>query len=97
MRLILSIAACAFALAGCANVYEKSAEAPACKRGADQSVALLVSGPGLAMSGGFVIPGRNLGGSGKLDMDWAPGCIRQEPEKTTPPKPYDLNKIGLVL
>ena len=100
MRLILSIAACALMLAGCADVYEKSAETPACNRlvRADHAMALQTSGPGLAI-GGFVIPGRDLGGSGKLDIDWgnSPGCIRQENNGTKSPKLYDLRKIGMTL
>jgi hypothetical protein len=84
-------------LSGCANVYDKSAKAPACGRGADQSIALQVSGPGFAISGGFVIPGRNLGGSGKLDAEWGmPRCIQEE-NKTKPPKLYDWRKIGMAL
>ncbi len=101
MNRILSIAASALVLAGCANGYDKSAQAPACKQLAEaaRSPALQVSGPGFVMSGGFLIPGRNLGGSGKLDMDWpnSPGCIREVPEKTPSPKHYDLNKIGMAL
>jgi len=61
VRLILSIAA--VVLAGCADVHDKFAEVPTCKRsaGTDRSIALQVSGPGLRMNGGLVIPGRDLG------------------------------------
>ena len=101
MRLILSIAIAAIVLAGCADVHDKFAEVPTCKRsaGTNRSIALQVSGPGLRMNGGFVIPGRDLGGSGKLDRDWgkSPGCIRQERDERKPPKFYDLHKIGMAL
>ena len=98
VRLILSVAACALVLAGCASAYDKSAEASACKRGADRASAPQVSGPGFVMTGGLVIPGRDLGGSGKLDKDWGNfPCIREEQNGTNPPKSYDLHKIGMAL
>lgn len=99
MRPILSIAACALVLAGCADVYDKAAEAPACMRGAEKSPALQVSGSGLEMSGGLVIPGRYLSGSGKLDANWGSSsdCVRQQNNETKSPKSYDLQKIGMTL
>lgn len=100
MRVILSIAASALMLAGCADVYDKTAEAPTCKRlaAADHAIRPM-SSAGLVMSGGFVIPSRDLGGSGKLDMEWVnlPGCIRQENNERNSPKLYDLHKIGMAI
>jgi hypothetical protein len=93
------IAASALVLAGCADVSDKSAALPACERSAKagQPVTLQVSGPGVVIDG-IVIPGRDLGGSGKLDRDWgnAPGCIRQE-QNGRKPKLYDLHKIGMAV
>lgn len=87
-RHILSIAACAFMLAGCADVYEKSAEVPACKRRADNAIAVPVSGPAMV----------KLEGSGKLNKDWPNSlvCIRRE-DNGSKPKSYDLRKIGIAL
>ena len=97
MRPVLSIAASALVLAGCANVYDKTAETPVCRRSAetDRSAAVPVSAPGIAMSNGFVIPSRGVSASGKLDMEWGNphDCIREKNE-IKPPKRYDLRKIG---
>lgn len=100
MRPILSIAIAAIALAGCAEAHDKTAEAFTCKGLVENSHAIApMSSPGLVMSGHFIIPGRNLGGSGKLDMDWenSPGCIRQEDNKIKSPKLYDLQKLGMAV
>lgn len=95
---ILSFAAAALLLAGCAGVYDKSAAAPVCKSGADHTASLRMFGPGLLMSGGHVIPARNLGASGKLDKDWGNvPCIRENQNGTHPPKSYDVHKIGMLL
>ena len=101
MRPILSIAACALMLAGCADVHDKLAGAPACSRlaGADHAIAVQGFGLGVRMGDGSVIPGRNLRSSGKLETDWgnSPGCIRDEHNETKPPKHYDLHKIGMAV
>lgn len=100
MRAILSIATAAIALAGCAEVHDKTAEAFPCK-GSEENIHAIapMSSPGLVMSGGFVIPGRDLSGSGKLDMERAnsPSCIRQEDNKAKSPKLYDLHKLGMAV
>jgi hypothetical protein len=101
VKLILPMAAAAFVLAGCANAYDRSAGAPACRRlaGEDRPITLPVSGPGIVMGDGSVIPASDLGASGKLDRDWpiSSACIRQEHDGTKPQKWYDLRKIGMVL
>ena len=99
MKAILSTVS-TLMLAGCAEVYDRTAAAPACERpAADRSPALQVTGSGFANTGGLAVPGRYLGGSGKLDKDWpnSTSCIRQEDNKTKPPKLYDLRKIGMAV
>jgi hypothetical protein len=99
MRIILSVAAFALVLAGCAGAYDKSAAAPACKSGADHAAALRMFGPGVMMGDGHVIPARNLNAGGKLDAERANStdCIRQEHDEEKSPKSYDFHKIGMAL
>jgi len=51
--------------------------------------------PGMA-TGGVDVPGRNVYGSGKLDLEKAdtPACAHIENNKNTAPRIYDLQKIG---
>lgn len=67
---ILLIVASISVLSGCANLNEKLAKAPACKQSLGENHLVRRSGPGLLMSGGFVIPAKDWGATGKLDMEW---------------------------
>ena len=101
MKLVLSVGAFALMLAGCADGYDKSAANLTCKRlvREDRPIAVPMSGPGLVMGDRYVIPGRDLGGSGKLDKDWpnSASCIPQKGSGAKSPKLYDWHRIGMVL
>jgi hypothetical protein len=97
MRLILPIIVSVLVLAGCADDYEKSADAN-CRRAPDKQAKWEIVGPGVVSLGMDMPTKKRLGiaNPNQVATD-ATTCVRNDNNKENKPQSHDLQKIGVAL
>lgn len=94
MRHLLTITAASLLLAGCAENYDKQADAHLCESSMPASTG--VSSQFFPFSG-LTVPARSLLNGGKLDLDdtMTYACVDATKNKTNAPRVPNLHKIRL--